>query len=72
MVNKSDISKITSKIEMPESVAAPLKEGDELGSVSYYNGVELIGKANVISDENIEAINFFELLLRFISCMSLF
>lgn len=72
VVNKSDISKITSKIEMPESVAAPLKEGDELGSVSYYNGVELIGKANVISDENIEAINFFELLLRFISCMSLF
>ena len=72
VVNKSDISKITNKIELPNKISAPVKQGDKLGCISYYNGEELIGKSDVISEENIEAINFFELLWRFISCMNLF
>ena len=72
VVNKGDISKITSKTEVLEKVSAPVREGDKLGYISYYNGEELIGKADIVSEENIEAINFLELLLRFISCMGLF
>ena len=72
VVNKGEISKITNKTEVLEKVSAPVREGDKLGYISYYNGEELIGKADIVSEENIDAINFFELLLRFISCMGLF
>lgn len=47
----SDVKK---KINIPEHISAPVKKGDELGTIKYYAGDRYIGEAKIYADENIE------------------
>lgn len=71
VVNKSDISKINSEIEMPESVAAPIKNGDRVGRVVYKLGDKEIGSADIIACEDVEKIDFWGLMLKMLSKMAI-
>ena len=50
-VNHEDISK---ELHINENIAAPVNEGDTIGTLDYYYNGEKIGSVNVISSENIE------------------
>ena len=50
-VNHEDISK---ELHINENIAAPVYEGDTIGTLEYYYNGEKIGSVNVISSENIE------------------
>lgn len=54
-VNHEDISK---ELHINENIAAPVNEGDTIGTLDYYYNGEKIGNVNVISSENIEKADF--------------
>lgn len=54
-VNHEDISK---ELHINENIAAPVYEGDTIGTLEYYYNGEKIGNVNVISSENIEKADF--------------
>lgn len=54
-VNHEDISK---ELHINENIAAPVYEGDTIGTLEYYYNGEKIGSVNVILSENIEKADF--------------
>lgn len=72
VLNKSDVKSIESKIELEQSVKAPIKIGDKMGTVNYYIGESIVGSADIVATENIETISFWDLFLKFLASMSLF
>jgi D-alanyl-D-alanine carboxypeptidase (penicillin-binding protein 5/6) len=69
LVEKGSVSKIEAVTELPESVAAPIKKGDVVGSVTYKCGDTLLGKVDIVADEDAEKIGFFDLLYRILRYM---
>lgn len=64
IVKKSDLSKISFSVSLPESVAAPTRKGDKIGEVTFKCGEERIGIADILAGEQIDKISFRELWLR--------
>ncbi len=71
VIEKSKSSSITTKVEIPESVSAPIKKGEKIGTVSYYCGEELIGSCDVIAGESVDKISFLTLLAKIFAAISL-
>ncbi len=66
LVDKTKLSGITKKVNLPEELAAPIQKGEKIGTISYYAGEDLIGECDIYATENIEKISFFEIFLRMI------
>lgn len=71
VVDKKHISKIEYKIELPESVTAPVKKGEKLGCIKYVVGEVEIGRVDILSAENINKISFFDILFRLLCAISI-
>lgn len=66
LVNKADKKKIEKEFLIPDSLSAPLKEGDVIGSVTYKLDGEIIGKSDIFVKDNVEQIKVIELFGRII------
>lgn len=64
---KADVGKVTREETIAKSVAAPLAEGDELGSVVFRVGSEEIGKVPITAVESVAKIGFWEILKRMVA-----
>lgn len=71
VTDKADISSVTYTVEVPDTLSAPLKKGDKVGTVSYLLNDKVIGTADILATEDIEKISFFDLFLRFLAKASL-
>ena len=71
IVDKTDLSKITYNVKLPQNISAPIKNGDKIGDIEYFLGDKLIGKADVCASENIEKISFGYLFINFLAKISL-
>ena len=69
LVEKGTESKIEAVYELPESVAAPIKEGGKIGTVTYKNGNTVLGQADIVAAESVEKIGFFTLFPRILRWM---
>lgn len=69
LLEKGDISKIKTVTELPEGVAAFVKKGDVIGTVTYKCGETVIGKANVVADEDGEKMGFFTMMWKILRAM---
>ncbi len=49
LLKKSEAAAITQKLNLPEKVSAPIKEGDKIGTVDFYLNDEQIGSIDVVS-----------------------
>ena len=58
LLKKSEASGVAQKINLPEIVNAPVKEGDVLGTVDFYNNDEQIGSVNITAAESIDKMTF--------------
>ena len=58
LLKKSEASGVAQKINLPESVNAPVKEGDVLGTVDFYNNDEQIGSVNITAAESVDKMTF--------------
>ena len=67
VLEKSKVSKVEYKLELPSQISAPIKKGDVVGKVTFIiDGVE-IGKTDIIAAEDIEKISFFEVWYRILT-----
>lgn len=48
-----DLSKVTKKIRLPKSVAAPVKQGEAAGKVVYFLGDKELGHINILFAESV-------------------
>jgi len=67
VVSKGDVGKIGRKITLQESIAAPVKAGDEVGRVQYLLGNEVLGEVPITAREDIGKIGFFGLWQRLLA-----
>ncbi len=58
--------KIEERVTLPEQLAAPVNEGDTVGTVEYLCDGEVISKVEIVASETVERIGYFELLSRFL------
>ena len=59
VAEKGQTGKIQYKIELPESVSAPVKRGDEIGKIVFTLDGKEIGSAPIYADGDVERIGFF-------------
>ena len=67
VLEKSKVSKVEYKLELPSEISAPIKKGDVVGKVVFTLDGEEIGKADVVAAENIDKIGFFEVWCRILA-----
>ena len=58
LVGKSEKGQITSRVELIESVTAPVEQGQTLGKLEYYCGEKLLHTVILVSPCGVERINF--------------
>ncbi len=61
---KGEVAGISSKLELPQSISAPVKAGDEVGKLILMSGEKTVGEVSVIAAEDVARINFFDILGR--------
>ncbi len=61
LVPKGKASKVTAESELPESVNAPISEGDAVGKITFKLDGEVIGELNITSTSTASRITFAEL-----------
>ena len=66
LVNKADKKRIEKEFVLPDTLSAPIKEGDVVGSVVYKIGEEIIGQSDVFVKENVGRITVMQLFGRII------
>ncbi len=67
VLEKGKISKIQYKLELPESVSAPLKTGDKIGEIVFSCDGEEIGRSGIFAAEDVPKIGFFDLWCRMLA-----
>ncbi len=67
VVEKGKTAQTEYRIELPESVAAPIKQGDRVGEIIFTIDGQEIGRAGVFAKEDIPKIGFFELWCRILA-----
>ena len=67
VLEKGKISKMQYKVELPESVSAPIKKGDKVGEIVFSCDGGEVGRADILAAEDIPKIGFFELWWRMFS-----
>lgn len=61
---KAAVKSVEQHISVEESVSAPVKKGDVVGSVTYLSDGKEIGKVDIVATESVDKISFFGLLGR--------
>jgi D-alanyl-D-alanine carboxypeptidase (penicillin-binding protein 5/6) len=64
---KNLIGGVEQKITLPESVTAPVKLGDEIGTIEYLAGGKTVGSVPIVANSEVPKIDFFEILKRMIA-----
>ncbi|MBE6793800.1 MAG: D-alanyl-D-alanine carboxypeptidase [Ruminococcaceae bacterium] len=59
LLPKSGKTEIDYKIEIPEEIEAPVKEGEKIGRVQFYSDSATLDEFEVFTGENVEKITFF-------------
>ena len=63
-VEKTKLSKVEMRVDMPEKLAAPIAEGEKIGTVTYLDGGKEIGTADILAAHSVEKITFSTLFPR--------
>ena len=67
VVKKGQAKNIEKRISMPEYVKAPVEKGQIIGSLEYYIGDRFLGKTDIVSQINVDKIEFCDLFVRILS-----
>ena len=69
VVNKSKISSVEQIYDIPETLTAPISEGDVVGRIVYKLGDEQLGYSDIYAADSVDEITFFDILLRLLKRM---
>ncbi len=65
LLGRGKEQKITVEKNIPETICAPIKKGDKVGSIKYLCDGVVIGEVDVCAAEDADRIGFFDILLKF-------
>lgn len=57
-MEKGNISKVETRIDMPEKLSAPIAEGTKIGTITYLSGGKEMGTADILAAESVEKMTF--------------
>ena len=57
-VEKSMLSKVEKRIDLPEKAAAPIRAGQKIGTVTYLSDGRELGTADILAAEDVEKMTF--------------
>ncbi len=57
-LEKTSASKLEKRIDLPEKLAAPIAEGEKIGTVTYLSDGKEIGVSDILAGESIERFSF--------------
>lgn len=66
-VEKSRASKIEVRVDIPEKLAAPIAEGEKVGTVTYLENGKEIGTADILAAHSVDKITFSSLFPRMLA-----
>ena len=67
IVEKGKLSSVELIYEIPESLTAPVKEGEVIGKIIYMLDGERLGETDIVAGAEVEKISFFGILFRILS-----
>ena len=67
LLGKGDDKRVLKKYDIPESITAPIAEGEKIGEIIYTLDGEEIGRADITVRESVGAISVIELFARILS-----
>ena len=62
--NGENISEVEKKLELPETLSAPIEKGQEIGKLLYYHGERKLGEIAIVAGESIEAAKYLDYVKR--------
>lgn len=62
LIKKGEESSITYEINLPESIQAPITQGQQLGTISYYLNNDKIAEVSIIAENSINKISFINIM----------
>lgn len=62
LIKKGEESSITYEINIPESIQAPITQGQQLGTISYYLNNDKIAEVSLIAENSISKITFINMM----------
>lgn len=71
VVPRSKKETVEVKIELSETVDAPVEKGMEVGKITYYLGENELGSVPIIAGESVSRVGFWGIMARFLGVMSL-
>ena len=66
IVGKRDTSRIEEAIELPESVEAPIRAGQQVGQVIYRLDGQELGRSPICAKDAVDEIGFWDIFVRMI------
>lgn len=70
VIDKKSMAKIERTVEIKENLVAPVKEGEQIGTVTYSIGGKVIGSCEIVTVQSIEQVGFIDILLRIMAKMT--
>ena len=67
VVDKALASKIEYNVELPETVTAPVKEGDKIGEIIFTCDGREVGRVDVLAAADVKRIGYFDVWLRMLA-----
>lgn len=69
-VPKGESGNVSTKIEMKQSITAPVEKGKVIGKVTVYLGKEALGSADIVSGESIGKLTFLQALKKLLESIT--
>ena len=70
VIDKKSMTKVERTVEIKENLVAPVKEGEQIGTVTYSIGGKVIGSCEIVTVQSIEQVGFIDILLRIMAKMT--
>ena len=67
VVKKGETNKITKTFNVPQKISAPIRNGEEIGTIEYKLNGKILGKSGIVSTQNIEKIDYWRLFVKILS-----
>jgi len=62
VLNKNDVGEIETKLQIPDSIKAPIEKGEVLGKAEFWSGDKKLGEIPVVSQNEVKKKSFFMIL----------
>ena len=69
LIEKAARSRMSSAVELPESVAAPVAAGQELGSLVLFDDGAEIGRVPLVAECAVEKLTYLQVWLQMVRCL---